>query len=338
MQRRRLPSPSIARRDARASTMGNSLLNMPRMQDVFNPLAFMLMGPRGRGKTLALDALGAVMRERYTLEDYTCKVYANFPTSDADLADPRVMDWVTDWGNYTVSDGVLLADEIQGEAASAKWNSNINFSVVQALTQVRKKRLECAFTTQYPRGIEKGLLEQVDFFIEVRKMGDGFGLAFAVHDWKDLMSETPRRHRPFPPFWWEADWYYAWFGTKQFFGHYATFGQQIPRYMAAKDQERWERLTQDEWRRHGYELETVEDNEDLTQWSGTEAGRTEAPRALVAPPAGWLDVLKRRGEFGVSGMHTHLRDQLPSDGQTKAGFKKLLERSGFVVEGDFAHA
>lgn len=283
MHRRRLPTPEIGRRN-HVSATGSRLLDMPTVQETFNPMAVMLMGPRGRGKTLALDALGAMMRERYKAAGADCKVYANFPTSDADLADPRMMQWVTDWSNNDVRDGLLEVDEIQGEAASAKWNSNVNFDVVQALTQIRKKGLECAFTTQYPRGIEKGLLEQVDFFVEVRKLGDGFGLAFAIHDWKDLLTEIPRRHRPFPPFWWEADWYFTWFGTKQFFGHYASFGQQIPRYMAAKDRERWEKLTQMEWRRHGYELPDVDEGaESLEEWAQTEGtGRTALDANLAA--------------------------------------------------------
>lgn len=338
---RRVGHP-LAGRKVQQRQQNDNLLEMPRIQEIFNPLAVMLMGPRGRGKTLALDALGAMMKERYLAEGYACKVFANFPTTDADVADPRVMQWVTSWDNVTIRDGLLEADEIQGEAASAKWNSNTNFDVVQTLQQVRKKMLECAFTTQYPRGIEKGLLEQVDFFVEVRKLGDGYALGFAVHDWKDLLTQTPRRHRPFPPFWWEADWFYTWFGTKQFFGNYATLGSQVPRYMAQKDKDRWERLTQNEWRRLGYQLSTVEENEDLTAWSGTELGRIEAPRLAVPraveEPQDWKEVLQRQGQFSVYGMYHQLRAILPEGAKSVAQFRKVLENEGFHFDGEFGIA
>jgi hypothetical protein len=335
--RRRLLTPAIGRRNA-AEAKGTALVDMPLVQDTFTPMAVMLMGPRGRGKTLALNALGDVMRRRYEARGFACKVYANFPTIDADVADPKIMQKVTNWSNTEIRDGLLLADEVQGEAASVKWNTNTNFELVQTLTQIRKKMLENAFTTQYPRGIEKGLLEQVDYFVEVRKLGDGYGLVFAIHDWKDLLTERPRRYRPFPPFWWEADWYWVWFGTKQYFGHYATLGRQIPRYMAAKNPELWERLTQEEWRRQGYALPPVEQDENLESWAETQdSGRITVPRIAASRPTDWKDLLRSMGEFSVSGMWAQLSHEVP-EARTMVGFRKALQENGFILRDGFGYA
>jgi|TARA_A100001037_G_scaffold302408_1_gene333958 hypothetical protein len=302
---------------------------MPTLQESFNPLAIMLMGPRGKGKTLAMTTLGRMLTYAYRdkgFEGY--KTYANYPCDVVDVADGLLLQKLNDPRNHTIKNGLLLIDEIGTAAASTKWNTNENFSLNQFLVQLRKSKLEIVFTTQYPRGLDRGTLEQIDLFVECRKIKD-YGIAFAVHDWKDAFIPQPKRKRPWPPFWHEADWFYSWFGTQHTFNHYSTDAHVIPLYM----RDSFAAATSEEWRRLGYKLEGVDEDEDLLPdshyWDQTNNNRVDDISDLEVD---WIEMCELTREFEIKAMFKEMEDILPEDARTINKFTALLIENDFVID------
>ena len=303
----------------------------PSLQESFTPMAIMLMGPRGQGKTLAMTTLGRLLTYAYRDAGFHhCRTFSNYPSTAVDVADGFLVDRLTDPRDRSIHDGILLIDEVQSLGASTKWNSNINFGLNQFLVQIRKDRLEIVFTTQYPRGLDRGVLEQIDLFVECRKIGDGYGVAFAIHDWKAQFT-PPKRKRPWPPFWHEADWYHAWFGVKNTYGHYPEQAHIIPRYW----QDTFGDATQDEWRRLGYQLEGVNtDDDDIIgqeAWSAAYSNRSEDLQVDE-----WIDIVRFAGVFEVATMYKDLKPILPPEIKNVNLFIELLKRNDFTVDGKFA--
>tara|TARA_R110002020_G_scaffold211948_4_gene418215 strand:- start:3741 stop:4808 length:1068 start_codon:yes stop_codon:yes gene_type:complete len=303
---------------------------LPRLQESFNPLAIMLMGPRGKGKTLAMTTLGRMLTYSYRDNGYKgYKTYANYPCDVVDVADGLLLQKLNDPRNHSIKNGLLLIDEIGTAAASTKWNTNENFSLNQFLVQLRKSKLEIVFTTQYPRGLDRGTLEQIDLFVECRKIKD-YGIAFAVHDWKDAFIAQPKRRRPWPPFWHEADWFYSWFGTHHTFNHYSTDAHVIPLYM----RDAFASATADEWRRLGYKLEGVdEDDDDLLEgsgnWDALNAMRVDDISDLENV---WIEMCLLAHDFDIKAMFRDVREVLPEGSRSIAKFTALLAEEGFVID------
>jgi hypothetical protein len=307
--------------------------DIPKLQERFAPLAIMLMGPRGRGKTLAMTTLGRILTYRYRDKGFNhCRTFSNYPSDVIDVPDGRLLQRVNDPRDRSVRDGLLLIDEIQTAAVSTKWNANENYQLTQFLTQIRKDRLEIIFTTQYPRGLDRGVLEQIDLFIECRKIRDQ-GIVFAVHDWKDAFVPIPKRRRPWPPFWHEADWYHYWGGIAKTYGHYAEDGHIIPLYM----RDGFTAATNEEWRRLGYDLGEGMDDEDdgavgIEEWADLyRVERAEEPE--------WLFLLAETtgaSVFKIEDQLALLRSELPGHARSAHGFAELLTNNGYVVDGAFA--
>jgi len=304
---------------------------VPRLQERFSPLAIMLIGPRGRGKTLAMTTLGRLLTYRYRDTGFTkCRTFSNYPSDVIDVPDGKLLQRVNNPRDHSVRDGILLIDEIQTAAVSTKWNSRENYELTQFLTQIRKDRLEIIFTTQYPRGLERGVLEQVDLFVECRKIRDS-GIIFAIHDWKDAFVSVPKRRRPWPPFWHEADWYHYWGGIANTYGHYSEDGHIIPLYL----RDSFKDATNEEWRRLGYTLEGMDDEEDSAEgaeeWFNVyETLRSDNPE--------WLEMLEEgagRSVFNIDQQLNLLRSVLPPEAQSKQGFINLLTEHDYVIDGEF---
>jgi hypothetical protein len=138
--------------------------------------------------------------------------------------------------------------------------------------------MELIFATQYPRGLDPKVLEQVNFFVECRMVTGQYGpvgVTYAVHDWKDDYVEM-RKRRPWPPYWWEADWYQFIGGIHQVFGHFPTHAHMFSPYLKKRiGEEAYFQMTKDEWARWGYYIEPVpvlenETTDDLDQWAETD--------------------------------------------------------------------
>ena len=70
-------------------------------------------------------------------------------------------------------DGTVCIDEVGSAFPSVRAMSTINVLFTNMLTQLRKRKLEISFTTQFPQMISYGVLTQVDLFILCEKVANG---------------------------------------------------------------------------------------------------------------------------------------------------------------------
>ena len=83
--------------------------------------------------------------------------------------------------------------------------SSINVLFTNMLTQLRKRKLEISFTTQFPQMISYGVLTQVDLFVLCEKVAGGRAIKLYIFDhWGQWTGKTWKKNFPQPK--WEADW------------------------------------------------------------------------------------------------------------------------------------
>lgn len=172
----------------------------------YRPMVVCFMGRRGKGKTLSMTGVGWAQHQRFARYAPYAKIMANYWLSFApeDLCHPLILDELTGfppWGQ----NGMLLADE--GDAAftsrRAMARTTLDFSIF--VHQIRKRRMEVCYTTQFPQEIDGQLLRQTDIFIQCEAHSGDRAVDLFIHDYWGQWSGNDWR-KPFPPTREECDW------------------------------------------------------------------------------------------------------------------------------------
>ena len=144
------------------------------------PLVIFFFGRRGEGKTLAMTTIAKLMKERYLRRGHNNEVYSNYWTSFGKWS-PWLVDQLTEFPGWA-KNGIIAIDEVSSAFPSARAMSQVNVLFTNMLTQIRKRNLECLFTTQFPSTVSHGLLMQVDLFIMCQKIKGGKAIKLYCFD------------------------------------------------------------------------------------------------------------------------------------------------------------
>ena len=199
----------------------NFAYNMPRIGG--DPIAVVLFGRRGVGKTTDIVYLAAMQKMRHILAGRRCQVWANFAV-DRRIADevdgyllekvmfydPKYTPRLMDPGLYII----ILIDEIQKALPSFRGGSTYNQTFRRLLEDLRKAETEIVCATQIVQELDKGLARQLDLFIKPlmfrRRIEDKVVTASWLRIW-DQWEQFGNYHalqnrRAWPPDWQPHDW------------------------------------------------------------------------------------------------------------------------------------
>ena len=188
----------------------------------FTPTVAILIGRRNAGKTYSMTALAKLAQARYREFQVGCtcqdklemcghfKVASNYWTDFSEYYSPYIMDLITEYPPWA-ENLYLCIDEIQTAALSRRSMSKQSVNITQFLSMIRKRRISCIMTTQFPQVLDQQLLMQVDFVIEVETRFDNRLILAHTHDYWQQWSgwgygSGQRKSRYMPPPRSEEDW------------------------------------------------------------------------------------------------------------------------------------
>lgn len=190
-------------------------------------LAIMLVGRRGAGKSLGMTALGYFMHRAYARAGGYKKVVSNYWVDFADRVDEYIVDHLNvfpTWGH----DLLCLIDEIAAYFPGRRSLARTNVDFATFLQQIRKRRVDLIFTTQFPQVCDQQLLMQIDLFVEVGILRRGCGtsghracIELLVHDWWGQWTGL-MMPRVWPPRQSDTDWTMVLHRVDSMFGRYNT--------------------------------------------------------------------------------------------------------------------
>lgn len=212
----------------------------------FMPMSILVMGRRGKGKSLTMHWWGGFQKKRYQQFGLACtsscpphctrhyRVAANFWTDYADIINPNLVEDLATfpaWG-YKI---FALIDEIGAQASNRMSMNRGNIDIGNFLTQIRKRDCECMFTTQNPQWTEKMVVYQVDLFFEADL--DRTRDLITVYVWDWWGHWTGRRYRKYwPPEISQSDWELTILNASAHFQTYDTKMVVPPRWAKNKEQ------------------------------------------------------------------------------------------------------
>ncbi|MCY3543178.1 MAG: hypothetical protein OXH22_03920 [Chloroflexi bacterium] len=186
----------------------------------FLPRVAILFGRRGQGKTLWLTAMLWMMKERGRLQGTPRFVATNYWTSFSDHASPYLLDELQEFPDWAYN-AIIGIDEVVDLLPSARAMSNYTLLSQSFFRQIRKRGCEVLAATQFPQELSRGILRQVDFFLETELVQYGKGVRTYWHDWWGQFTGQYKQ-RYWPPERDAHDYAFTLWGTDQMFGHYRT--------------------------------------------------------------------------------------------------------------------
>ena len=194
----------------------------------FYPIIAMFWGRRGQGKTLSMTAVGAMMLQRYLWAGIKSsaanpdghKICANYHVSFADFYNPMLVDMLVDfppWAHHMT----CLVDEILAYFPNRRSLARGNLNFGTFLQQIRKRKIELLFTTQFPQNMDKIMVEQVDLFIRPEIYNRGNSVRLIIHDWWGQFTGNMWTKK-WPPIFEPPDWIIPIHGIKNVYGAYPT--------------------------------------------------------------------------------------------------------------------
>lgn len=178
--------------------------DIPVSRRRFSPIVVLFMGRRNAGKTYTMTVMADIQRQRYRQHRCPFRIASNYRLAIADYSGQQIIDGIITMRPW-FRDLYLLLDEIQTALNNrrAMGKLAVNFSTM--LTMIRKRRVDCTFTTQMPQTIDIQTLYQVDLFVEVETLDAMHEIRLYCHDWWGQYTGMNWRKR-WPPRRWEADW------------------------------------------------------------------------------------------------------------------------------------
>ena len=211
-------APNEAEATARAVL---DLYTMPRLGG--DPIAVVLFGRRGVGKTTDIVYLGAMQKIRHILAGRRCEVWANFDV-DRRIAnevdgyllekvmfyDPKYTPRLMDPTLYII----ILIDEIQKALPSFRGGSTYNQTFRRLLEDLRKAETEIICATQIVQELDKGLARQLDLYIKPLMFRRWIKGKLITASWLRIWDHweqfgqamSAQSRRAWPPDWQPFDW------------------------------------------------------------------------------------------------------------------------------------
>ena len=205
------------------SPQGMSTIRSPSDLDTarsFLPRVAILFGRRGQGKTLWLTTMLWLLKERGRLNGTPRFVATNYWTSFSDYSSPYLLDELQEFPSWAVN-AIIGIDEVVDLLPSARANSNYTLLSQSFFRQIRKRGCEVICATQFPQELSRGILRQVDFFLETELVQYGKGVRTYWHDWWGQFTGQYKQ-RYWPPERDAHDYAFTLWGTDGMFGHYRT--------------------------------------------------------------------------------------------------------------------
>ncbi len=231
--------------DPNADPMGQFLFaeDLPITPGRFSPIVGMFTGRRNAGKTYTITVLGDMMRARYIKQGVMVpqwpkdpmnsywKIISNYWTSFS-IYDQTAIDGIITFEPW-VKNLLLLMDELQTELLNRRAMSRANVGMSNFLTMIRKRRIDCLFTTQSPTQIDPNVLYQTDVFIIVTTSDNMRYISLYCFDWQGQWTGNGYTRRDWPPPLSRADWVIELevFKPKKYFAMYNTDEVHATAYM-----------------------------------------------------------------------------------------------------------
>lgn len=201
----------------------------------YRPMVIMFIGRRGRGKTTCMTCFALLLRKRRLAAGYVAwaEVLSNYWT-DFSKPDPYLLDKLIEFPEG-LHHKIILVDEAMTALANRRSLMTINLLISNMLMQLRKRKLDMLFTTQFPQFIDFQVLYQVDLFIECDMDPAGNMADLYIHDhWGQWTGMDYRK--PWPPRRWMADKKIQLFYPKSMFGRFNSDEVVAPVYLKNRDE------------------------------------------------------------------------------------------------------
>jgi len=211
-------------------------------------MVVMFFGRRGRGKTLGMSTVAKYQQSRYQHKKARMKVMSNYNLTFADYASPYVVNDMASYPDWA-RDAILCIDEVGSQFPSRRALAGVNLNFANFLTQIRKRRVEVMFTTQFPQVVDQLVLLQCDLFIECDVDRMARRLDLYIHDWWGQWTGKTYR-KPWPP---DSDSYddmRTLYNPRSVFGQYRT-----DEVIAAQ----WDKRREETLRSEGWQIDVPEE-------------------------------------------------------------------------------
>lgn len=186
----------------------------------FMPRVMVIFGRRGQGKTLWMTNMLYLMKLRYKKVGVNFRVFTNYQTSFSDYQSPTLLDELSEFPPWA-NNAIIGLDEIADLLPSSRAMSNHSVLSQSFFRQIRKRGCEVMCATQFPQEITRGLLRQVDWFVETSIIDKGQAIKTYWHDWWGQWTGQFKL-RYWPPERAAHDYSFTLMGTDKMFGHYQT--------------------------------------------------------------------------------------------------------------------
>ncbi|GIV82898.1 MAG: hypothetical protein KatS3mg051_2252 [Anaerolineae bacterium] len=293
--------------------------DIPVSRRRFSPIVVLFMGRRNAGKTYAMTLMALIQRQRYERHGCPFRIAANYRLDIADYCGQHILDGIILMRPW-FRDLYLLLDEIQTALNNRRSMGKLAVNFATMLTMIRKRRVDCTFTTQMPQTIDVQTLYQVDLFVEVETAEQMHEVRLYCHDWWGQYTGMNWRKR-WPPRRWEADWVIpiSVRDPRQIFRLYDTDEVIASRYL---DPDMQEELIEQEYERMQWQAQLPMDDATIERERALRAGRGDP----------LVDARAEADALAQSAL-TAIATPSPSDGFEALVQESLRERASCDVAG-----
>lgn len=288
-----------------------------------DPLMVLLMGRRGRGKTLGMTCLADLQRRRWEHFKLPFEIVSNYWMEPAHRVDPKLVESLNkfpDWGRNLY----ICLDEIGGQLANRRSLAAINVDFIQFLTQIRKRHNELITTTQFPQWIDMAVLYQIDFFCRMDIFNGNRSIEVYEWDWWGQFTGKDYR-KQWPPQPQDVDHYFEIHNADLMWSAYKSDQIIPPAWAKNKDQIIAREHGEDYFEEYGLgELENA--------W-GNEVTPGAAEMMGLAPPKTLEELLDRQqGAFDIKSLLEPAKALLKEKSLSTKQFGEHLTALGWDVE------
>ncbi len=281
----------------------------------FRPLVVMFIGRRGGGKSAAMSATAYMQYRRYLKEKVNFSVVANYKLAFANMVSPYLVDDLMDFPDWAENLYICI-DEAAASFPSRRSMAGANVNFSNFLTQIRKRRCEVVFTTQFPQVMDVQILLQVDLFIRCRAFNANKSIELQCYDWWGQWTGNDHR-KPWPPESGMQDWTKYYHHVDRIWDKYDT-----SEVVAAM----WSKSRDAVIAREGYEF--IGEEDDAVQQPDPE--KLAEARGVI--PETMTQLLMQAGNsFGVLSMLEQAR-RMESGIKSRGDLADYLEDHGYQVQ------
>ena len=234
----------------------------------FRPMVIMFIGRRGAGKSLAMTTLAYIQSRRYAAAGVAFSVVSNYKLQFATHATPYLVEELTQFPPWA-RDLYVCIDEVATAFPSRRSLAGVNLLFANWLTQIRKRRCEVAFTTQFPQVLDYQVLLQVDLFIRCQERAAGRAVELYIYDWWGQWTGNDSR-RPWPPEHDTWDWNVTFLNTHRVWPLYDTEELVAPLWSSSRE----DMIAQEGWEIQALKEDEGGENEEavVQEWTPHSAG------------------------------------------------------------------